>query len=425
VQGAAEIIEPLVRAAVGEGVPVEVRAWDGSRTGPESAPLRITFNHRRALRRLLWEPNELGFVRGYVAGEIEIDGDLFGGMTQLERAGSGSGPGIVVDEKTKKAVLRAALRLRVVGPPPKPPAEEMKALGHKHSRKTDAAAISHHYDVGNDFYALVLGPSMVYSCAYWEQEAGPDYTLADAQAAKCELIARKLGLQPGMRLLDVGCGWGTFVIHAAKHHGVTAVGVTLSQEQADFARKRVAEEGLTDLIEIRVQDYRDIPDGPFDAISSIGMSEHVGVDQLAGYAGQLFSLLKPGGRLLNHAISRRAGAQLHDQRTSFTDRYVFPDGELQPVGETVSVLEDAGFEVRDVQALREHYSRTLRSWVRNLEESWDAAVALTSPGRARVWRLYMAGAALSFDAGRIGVNQILAVKLAPTGASGLPPVRAF
>jgi cyclopropane-fatty-acyl-phospholipid synthase len=420
--GAADVLEPLIRAALGDDVPVVVHAWDGSSSGPPSAALGVTVRQRRALRRMLWEPNELGFARAYVSGDVELDGDLFGSLTQLERAGEGSGPGVVIDRETKLAVLRAALKLRVFGPPPKPPAEEMRVVGHRHSRQRDAEAISHHYDVGNDFYRLVLGPSMTYSCAYWQSD-DPEYTLADAQKAKFDLIAGKLGLAPGMRLLDVGCGWGSFVIHAARCYGVKAVGITLSQEQADYAREQVRAAGLEGRVEIRIQDYRDVPDGPFDAISSIGMAEHVGIAQLPAYARQLFSLLRPGGRLLNHAISRKAGALLHDARTSFTDRYVFPDGELQPVGGMVSVLEDAGFEVRDVESLREHYARTLRAWVKNLERGWGRAEDLTTPGRVRVWRLYMAGAALSFDTGRIGVNQVLAVRPGPHGESGMPAVR--
>jgi cyclopropane-fatty-acyl-phospholipid synthase len=284
--------------------------------------------------------------------------------------------------------------------------------------------VRHHYDVGNDFYRIVLGPSLVYSCAYYEQEPSGSFGLDEAQRAKLDHVARKLDLKPGMRVLDVGCGWGSFVIHAAQRYGAHAVGVTLSQEQAALARERVAEAGLDDLVEIRVQDYRDIADGPYDAIASIGMAEHVGYPQLPTYAAHLYRLLRPGGRLLNHAISRRPGPREngHD-RTSFIARNVLPDGELVPLSTMVDVLESAGLEVRDVESLREHYARTLRAWVANLEGQWHSAVALAGPGRARVWRLYLAGSALGFEANRLGITQVLAVRTPPTGVSGMPPTR--
>jgi len=421
---AAETIQPLVRAVLGGDIAVRVRCWDGSELGPPDARVRLTIARRRALRRMMWAPNELGIARAYVSGDIEIDGDLFEGMAELERiADPKSGPGVVIDSTTRLAMIKAAVRLGIVGPPPRPPAEESKLIGRRHSRRRDAEAIAHHYEVGNDFYGVVLGPSMTYSCAYWEREPGPDYTLEDAQIAKCDLVARKLGLAEGMRILDVGCGWGTFVIHAARTYGVRAVGITLSNAQADFARKRISDEGLSDLVEIRVQDYRDVDDGPYDAIASIGMAEHVGFSMLPTYAEHLFGLLRPGGRLLNHAIARRPGKRAQFSKTSFIDRYVFPDGELESVGVMVSAIEGAGFEVRDVESLREHYALTLRSWVANLETAWDEAVRLSSPGRARIWRLYMAGSVLAFDAGRISINQVLAVKPGAGGASGFPRTR--
>jgi cyclopropane-fatty-acyl-phospholipid synthase len=422
----AEIVQPVVRAALGDSIPIKIRCWDGSEIGPASAPLRLNITTRRALRRMLWAPNELGFARAYVSGDVQVDGDMLAGLEALERVAlPENGPGVVVDKATKKALLKAALKLRVLGPPPKPPKEEARVEGRRHSKRRDAEAIAHHYDVGNDFYRIVLGESMTYSCAFWEREPGPSFGLADAQLAKCDLVARKLELAPGMRVLDVGCGWGTFAIHAAKSYGARVVGVTLSREQADYARKRVAEEGLTDLIEIRIQDYRDVTDGPYDAISSIGMAEHVGLAMLSTYAADLFALLRPQGRLLNHAIARRQGPVLSQEYStmSFIDRYVFPDGELQPLAAMVAALEGRGFEVRDVESLREHYALTLRAWVANLESRWDDAVTLTSPGRAGIWRLYMAGSALGFESNRMGINQVLAVKPGTHGASGMPRTR--
>ena len=423
----AEVLEPLVRTTIGTALPIRVDCWDGSSLGPADAALHVRFTSRRGLRRLLWAPNELGFARAYVSGDVQIEGDLLTAMQLLdELADPERGPGVHIGRDTTAAVAKAVRRLGALGPPPRPPAEEIRLAGRRHSTRRDAKAVSHHYDVGNDFYRLVLGPSMVYSCAYFEQAPSTAYGLEDAQRAKLDLVARKLGLEPGMRVLDVGCGWGGFVIHAAKEYGVRAVGVTLSQEQAALARQREESEGLGDLVEIRVQDYRDVPDGPYDAIASIGMAEHVGMAQLPEYAGRLHSLLAPGGRLLNHAISRRPGppGDPKGDKTSFIDRYVFPDGELEPVSTMVDVLETAGFEVRDVESLREHYALTLREWVANLEREWDRAVALCSPGRARIWRLYMAGSALGFESNRLGVNQVLAVRTAAGGRSGLPRTRA-
>ncbi|MET8952388.1 class I SAM-dependent methyltransferase [Streptomyces sp. NPDC004393] len=420
---AAPRLKSLVEQLLGTPLPVRIRAWDGSEAGPPGAPVLVVRN-RRALRRLLWKPGELGLARAWVAGDLTIDGDLYtalGLMAGLvwERGDDSRTLVQAVRDPDVRAAVRGLARLAGPFLPPPPPREEVRRVrGHLHTRRSDKRAISHHYDVGNDFYEIVLGPSMVYSCAYWE---APGATLEDAQRDKLELVCRKLGLKPGQRLLDVGCGWGSMAIHAAREHGVSVVGVTLSQEQATYARKRVAEEGLADRVEIRVQDYRDVVDGPYDAISSIGMAEHVGADRYLEYARDLYGLLKPGGRLLNHQIGRRP--QQDESAYSvdaFIDAYVFPDGELAPVGTTVTQLERAGFEVRDVESLREHYALTLRAWVGGLEAQWGRAQSLAGPGRARVWRLYMAASALAFERNRIGVNQVLAVRTPESGASGLP-----
>jgi cyclopropane-fatty-acyl-phospholipid synthase len=295
------------------------------------------------------------------------------------------------------------------------PADEARLHGRRHTRARDAAAISHHYDVSNDFYRMVLGPSMTYSCAVW---SSPDISLDDAQAAKYDLICRKLALRPGMRLLDVGCGWGGMAMHAARHYSVEAVGITLSHNQAEYAQRAATDAGLH-TVQIRVQDYRDV-DGRYDAISSIGMFEHVGLARLGEYFTHLHDLLRPGARLLNHGISRPAGRHRpRFNRRGFIDRYVFPDGELHEIGSVVSRMQQSGFEVRHVESLREHYALTLREWVRNLEANWDDAVAIAGAGRARVWRLYMAGAALNFEDGGTQIHQVLAAR-PDGGRSGMP-----
>ncbi|WP_016908926.1 SAM-dependent methyltransferase [Streptomyces xiaopingdaonensis] len=421
---AASRLVALAEELLGNQLPVRVRAWDRSEAGPPGAPV-VVIRHRRALRRLVFRPGELGLARAWVAGEIDVEGDLYEALDLL--AGmiwekEESAPSFGLLDFLRNADLRSAAAefAKLAGPglPPPPPREEARRrTGLRHTLSRDRKAISHHYDVGNEFYELVLGPSMVYSCAYW-QDGG---TLEKAQHDKLDLICRKLALRPGQRLLDVGCGWGGLVLHAAREYGVTAVAVTLSEEQAVYARKKVAEEGLAEQVEIRVQDYREVKDGPFDAIASVGMAEHVGAARYREYAADLHALLVPGGRLLNHQIARRP---LEDESAyeidEFIDAYVFPDGELAPVGRTVGLLEDAGFEVRDLESIREHYALTLRAWVRNLEADFARGVRLTSPGRARVWRLYMAASALSFERNRIGVNQILAVRTPESGASGMP-----
>jgi cyclopropane-fatty-acyl-phospholipid synthase len=403
---------------------LRLRAWDGSMAGDDNSPL-VEVGSPDAVRYLAHEPNELGLARAYISGNLHFAGEVYDILRSLplddDRPHSWS---MSVKQKAELATLVA--RAGALGRAPALPPEEAAVTGRRHSKDRDRTAVTHHYDVGNDFYRLVLGESMVYSCAYWREDgSGPSgYGLDDAQRDKLDLVCRKLGLHvagSSKRLLDVGCGWGSMLLHAATTYGVRGVGITLSEPQAQLARERLAGAGVADRVEVRVQDYRDVDGGPYDVISSIGMAEHVGEAGYTEYARRLHELLAPGGRLLNHQISRRPGPP-RDGR-SFIEAYVFPDGELLPLATTVGLLEEVGFEVRDVESLREHYALTLRRWVANLESSWDRAVSLTSEGRARVWRLYMAGSALSFEANRIGVNQVLAVRPGPGGASGLPRTR--
>ena len=417
----AETIAPVLNALVGEDSRVRIEFWDGSCLGPErgdsESPGTLRVLSSDAVSRILWSPNELGLARAFVAGELEADGDFF---AVLEALRGGAPRGLRFGLSAAPLAVTAARGLDLVRRPPPPPPEEARLHGWRHSRRRDADAIGHHYDVGNDFYRLVLGPSMTYSCARFSAD-GMDLT--DAQASKHELICRKLGLpeRKGARLLDVGCGWGSMAIHAASQYDVTAVGITISRSQADLARKRAAEAGVGDRVEIRLQDYRELAGEQFDVISSIGMSEHVGAKNLVQYYTILQGALRPRGRLLNHAISSVGGSRM--RRTSFIGRYVFPDGELIDVAASVKAMEEAGFEIRDVESLREHYARTLRAWVANLEANWDEAIRLVGERRARVWRLYMAGSAVGFTDGGINVHQVLGVVPTPDGDSGMPSTR--
>jgi cyclopropane-fatty-acyl-phospholipid synthase len=414
-QAVADLFDPLLQAVLGGAPPVRFEFWDGSFAGPREGSNVVKVQSPHALRRMMWSPGELGLGRAYVAGDLDVQGDVFTVLRTLQGAASNDaqlGLGAAV------SALGVARKLGALGRPLPPPPEEARQRGRRHSKHRDADAISHHYDVGNEFYRLFLGPSLTYSCARFVDGSA---SLEDAQAAKHELISRKLGLGEGMRLLDVGCGWGSMALHAATRHGASVVGVTISAEQAAAARERVAEAGLSDRVEIRLQDYRDLSGETFDAVSSVGMFEHVGSARTAEYFRVIRALLRPEGRLLNHAISSIGGSVMGPK--SFIARYVFPDGELLDVGEVVLAMERAGFEVRDVESLREHYAKTLRHWVGNLEANWDRAVALVGPARARIWRLYMAASALGFEDGGIAVHQVLGVVPDPAGNSAMPATR--
>ena len=410
----AEILRPLVLGLLGE-LPIRIEFWDGSGLGP-SGSTTLQVRSPDAIRRILWAPGELGVGRAFVAGDIDFRGDIFELIAALRPAG------LRLRHATRAlpAAVAAARRLGLVAGPLPAPVEEARPHFPRHSKRRDAEVISHHYDVGNDFYRIVLGPAMTYSCARF---VDPSATLEEAQAAKHELICRKLGLhqRTGMRLLDVGCGWGSMAMHAARHHGARVVGITISREQADAARRRVAEAGLDDLVQIRLQDYRDLGEERFDAISSVGMFEHVGKSRTAEYFSILRSLLVPRGRLLNHAISSVGGSKLGTR--TFIYRYVFPDGELIDIADVVAAMQGAGFEIRDVESLREHYARTLRHWVANLEADWASAESLVGEARARVWLLYMAASAVGFEDGGISIHQTLGVVPDDHGGSGMPPTR--
>ena len=405
----------MIDVLLGTSTPLRIHFWAGSTLGHADGPGTVFLRSPLAIRRILWAPGQLGLGRAYVAGDIDFEGDVI----EVMRVVATQAPRDTSLVKLAAPVIAAAKKAGAIGKNPPPPACEYQPKGFRvHTLGRDAQVIQHHYDVSNEFYDLVLGPAMTYSCARF---AEPTMTLAEAQASKHDHICRKLDLQPGQRLLDIGCGWGSMVMHAATHYGVSAVGVTISPAQVERARRRVAEAGLADRVEIRLQDYRDLKGERFDAVSSVGMSEHVGNEHLDRYFQIIRAVLPDHGRLLNHAISSIGGSKL--SKNSFAYRYVFPDGELIDLGRTIESMQRAGFEVRDVESLREHYATTLRHWVRNLEASWDTAVQIAGMERARVWRLYMAASAVGFTGGGLNLHQVLGVVQDRTGGSGMPPTR--
>jgi cyclopropane-fatty-acyl-phospholipid synthase len=413
----AHALAPLLGALFADRLPVRIEFWDASAVGPMNGPGTVRVGSPDALNRLLWSPGELGMARAFVTGELELDGNIFAVLRSLQRATPAD---LKVGARFPALALKAARRLGVLRLPLPRPEEEALPRGRRHSKSRDAEVIRHHYDISNDFYRLMLGPSMTYSCGRFPTRTT---SLEEAQLSKHELVCRKLGLteRPGMRLLDVGCGWGSMALHAAHQHGADVVGVTLSRAQAELARDRVSEAGLDGQIEIRLQDYRDLRGERFDAISSIGMFEHVGTARMAQYFTTLHDLLNDSGRLLNHAISSVGGSRIG--RHSFIGRYVFPDGELIDVGQVVLAMEAAGFEVRDVESLREHYARTLHAWVENLHANWKEAVAEVGVRRTRVWLLYMAASANGFDDGGVSLHQVLGVKPDHAGRTLMPLTR--
>ncbi len=409
----AEVFERVA----GPDAPVEFVAYDGSKAGNPDSPIRITVKSQTAVAYLAQAPGALGLARAYVSGHLDVDGDMY---EALSRMASAQRTDIGLAEKFQ--LLNELGGPRLLLPRLEPPPQEVRVdrrwqLGRRHSKGRDANAISHHYDVSNTFYEWVLGPSMAYTCACYQRE---DFTLEQAQWAKHDLVARKIGLKPGMRLLDVGCGWGGMVRHAAREYGVKALGVTLSEQQAAWAQRAIKEEGLSELAEVRHLDYRDVAEADFDAVSSIGLTEHIGKEQLPGYFKFLYGKLRPEGRLLNHCITRPDNTGPANVRGGFINRYVFPDGELEGPGFLVSMIHDTGFEVRHEENLREHYAMTLAGWCANLDQHWDEAVAEVGEGTARVWRLYMAGSRLGFERNVVQLHQILAVKLGQKERSGMP-----
>jgi cyclopropane-fatty-acyl-phospholipid synthase len=402
----------------GDDAPVRFQAYDGSTAGSDDAAIGLRLATPRAASYLATAPGSLGMARAYIQGDLEVEGvhpgDPYRVLTLIEDQ-------LHMRRPAPGEALRwlQGLGLRTLLPPEPPPQEvrPFAKIGIKHGRSRDASAIKHHYDVSNRFYEMVLGPSMTYTCACYPTE---DATLEQAQAHKYDLVARKLDLQPGQRLLDVGCGWGGMVRHAAQHYGVRAVGVTLSREQASWAQERIKRDGLDHLAEVRHLDYRDVPESDFDAVSAVGLIEHIGVKMYPAYFAFLREKLRPGGRLLNHGITRPDNKHAGLPRRGFIGRYVFPDGELTGSGDIVGAMEDANLEVQHQENLRVHYARTLEAWCDNLVANWDECVAEAGLATAKVWGLYMAGSRLGFERNGIQLHQILATRTGDNGRSGYP-----
>jgi cyclopropane-fatty-acyl-phospholipid synthase len=412
---------------------IDVQYWDGSvERGRLTTPAyRLCINRRGALRRMLLPPSELSIVEAYISGDVDVDGDL--------EAVMGLPDELNARLRSPRALARLARHLLAL------PASDALApavhaaraahvvqpVGKRHEPTRDQAAIRYHYDVGNDFYSLWLDERMVYSCAYFRS---PTDTLDEAQRAKLDLVCRKLRLRPGDRLLDVGCGWGALIMHAAQHYGAIALGITLSENQAELARSRIAAAGLRDRCRVEIRDYRALPpELQFDKIASIGMVEHVGVDHLGEYFAALHRALAPGGLLLNHGIVSVSAARPASRldwierrlwkRDAFIDQYVFPDGKLGPLAAVIASAEGNGFETRDVESLREHYALTLRAWVARLLTQRERALALVGARVFRIWRLYMTASAHAFTTGSINVVQTLLARPDAAGAVPLPLTR--
>ncbi|MBZ5598053.1 MAG: cyclopropane-fatty-acyl-phospholipid synthase family protein [Acidobacteriia bacterium] len=394
-----------------------VELWDGTRWAPEGNQfLRFTWriNHPGALRPALAQSSQLALAEAYVCGDFDIEGDIAGVFPLAD----------YLLQKDWSAKEKLRLSSLLLGLPSRSPFRDLRPdarpHGRLHSRGRDRQAVTYHYDVSNDFYALWLDHNLLYSCAYF---TSPDNGLDTAQTDKLDYICHKLRLQPGEHVLDIGCGWGGLILHAVREYGVRALGITLSRPQLELATERIRTAGLSERCQVRLLDYRDLDEpAAYDKLVSVGMVEHVGESQLAEYFNQAFRWLRPGGVFLNHGIGR-AGHRPRPDQPTFTDVYVFPDGDLVPVGDVVQAAEGAGFEVRDVENLREHYTLTLRHWLRRLEDHAEEARCLAGEIKYRIWRLYMAGSAYYFETGRLDVYQTLLVK-SESGRSGLPLTRA-
>ncbi|WP_406269056.1 class I SAM-dependent methyltransferase [Nocardia sp. NBC_00881] len=411
----AEIFETLIEGTI----PIRLTAYDGSATGPEDSQFALDIKTPRGINYLATAPGDLGMARAYISGDMTASGTHPGDPYEILRA---------LDElkfRRPSALALVAIarslgweRLKPIAPPPQETLPRWRRIameGLRHSKTRDAEAIHHHYDVSNTFYEHVLGPSMTYTCAVYGDES---WSLEEAQENKYRLVFEKLRLKEGDRLLDIGCGWGGMVRYAAER-GVRVIGATLSAEQADWARQKIAEDGLSELAEVRHSDYRDVPEGNFDAVSSIGLTEHIGVHNYPYYFDYIKSKLRDGGLFLNHSITRPDNTRA-TKAGDFIDRYVFPDGELIGSGRIISEIQNIGLEVLHEENLREHYALTLHEWCKNLVANWDVCVDEVGEGTAKVWGLYMAGCRLGFQRNVVQLHQVLGVKLPEDGDWTVP-----
>lgn len=403
--GAATRIEAALRPLLGGPLPVRLRTWDGSEAGPADGML-VELRTPQALTRLLWHPGELGAAQAYVTGELEVHGDVGDALDLVRDTVAARNLPPLTPARVARLLpdlVRLGRDTGALARPPAPPATQAVVKGRLHSLARDRASISHHYDLSNEFYEFLLDPHLAYSCAFYAD--GPEMPLEQAQAAKLDMVCRKVGLSEGMRFLDVGCGWGSLSLYAAEHFGAQVTGVTIAAEQKAFIDERIRERGLQDRVEIRLQDYREVRDEPFDAVASLEMGEHVGEKNYDTYASVLHRSVRPGGYVLVQQMSRFAGH--HPGGGPFIEQFIAPDMTMRPVGDTLNFLQGAGFEVRGVHALREHYVWTVDAWARTLEENWDRAVELIGEEGARVWRLYLVGGSQAFRDNRMGVDQLL------------------
>ena len=406
----------------GQPPAIAISAYDGSQAGPADAPARVILESPTALRRIVKAPGGLGLARAYIAGDLRVEGDLIEAVRRAERLGLGRPSPRALFDLLREAGASSLRRLEA-------PAVEIRHERDRRVRRRnlprhrEARTIAHHYDISSVFYRIVLGPSMTDSGAAFRSDAE---SLAAAQEHKHDLVCRKLGLAPGMRLLDLGCGWGTLAIHAARHYGVEVVGVTPSWKQAELAHHRVVEAGLWERVEIRVQDYCEVVDGPYDGISSVGLFEHLGIARRRHYADRAFALLRPGGRLVSQSLDCNTRGSSHGsswlRRAGFFDRYVSPGATVPDIASVVAELERIGFETCDVEGMRDSGARTMRAWSANLEAQWDDAVRAAGIERARMWRLLLAAGVVGLESGRLGIHQVLAIR--PDGTATALPARS-
>lgn len=418
---AAMTVAQMIELFLRPGAPLYVEAFDGSTLGFEDAPVHVQVKNSRAIYYLLNAPGELGFARAYLQGDIDFPHLNLGNPYPIFKELVPLKSYLRAPNPAKLAHALATIASHGIRRPAPPEIEgpsKLRRLSEgllPHTKAGDAATVSYHYDQSNDFYRLFLGPSMTYTCAVFDS---PDVSLEAAQEAKLDLVLDKLALKPGDRLLDIGCGWGSMAVRAAQR-GIHCLGVTLSQEQVDWAQHWIAQEGLEEFAQVRLMDYRDVPEGDFDAICSIGMMEHVGFKHYPEYFKEIYDKLKPGAFLLNHQITR---CNSHQGKSAgeFIDRYIFPDGQLSSPAEIEMVIQDTGFEVINQEDLRQHYALTLHRWNENLSAHWDDATAMVGSPKARLWGLYMAACAYNFEMNNIQIHQFLCVKPDDDGTSTYP-----